>query len=151
RLCERGIDSQFASAEERFCPFRNGGAKELKVPDWQGHARPRVFASAAFSVGNEGGHAGVSGPWFEVSTPCPACSIIHDGSRDPLLCPGVAGCIIGPNRRRPRFRAKFFDGRSIVTEQEIEAKVIEIVAEQMAVEKGKISRETRFIEDLNAD
>lgn len=38
-----------------------------------------------------------------------------------------------------------------MTEQEIESKVIEIVAEQMAVEKGKISRDTRFIEDLNAD
>jgi len=38
-----------------------------------------------------------------------------------------------------------------VTEQEIEAKVIEIVAEQMGVEKDKISRETSFVNDLNAD
>lgn len=38
-----------------------------------------------------------------------------------------------------------------VTEQEIEAKVIEIVAEQMGVEKDKISRDTSFVNDLNAD
>jgi acyl carrier protein len=38
-----------------------------------------------------------------------------------------------------------------VTEQEIEAKVIEIVAEQMGVDKGEINRETSFVNDLNAD
>jgi acyl carrier protein len=38
-----------------------------------------------------------------------------------------------------------------VTEQEIEAKVIEIVAEQMGVEKGTITRATSFVNDLNAD
>ena len=38
-----------------------------------------------------------------------------------------------------------------MTEAEIEAKVIEIVAEQMGVEKGEISRETSFANDLNAD
>lgn len=38
-----------------------------------------------------------------------------------------------------------------MTEQEIEAKVIEIVAEQMGADKAKITRETNFIEDLNAD
>ncbi len=38
-----------------------------------------------------------------------------------------------------------------MTEQEIEAKVIEIVAEQMGADKGKISRSTSFVEDLNAD
>jgi len=38
-----------------------------------------------------------------------------------------------------------------VTEQEIEAKVIEIVAEQMGADKAKISRETSFVVDLNAD
>jgi acyl carrier protein len=38
-----------------------------------------------------------------------------------------------------------------VTEQEIEAKVIEIVAEQMGADKVKISRSTSFVEDLNAD
>ncbi|MCI0498951.1 MAG: acyl carrier protein [Planctomycetales bacterium] len=35
--------------------------------------------------------------------------------------------------------------------QAIEAKVVEIVSEQMGVEKGEISRETSFINDLNAD
>lgn len=36
-------------------------------------------------------------------------------------------------------------------EQEIEAKVIEIVANQMGTDKAQISRETSFVEDLNAD
>jgi len=35
--------------------------------------------------------------------------------------------------------------------QAVEAKVIEIVSEQMGVDKGEISRETSFINDLNAD
>ncbi|MCC5786834.1 MAG: acyl carrier protein [Phycisphaerales bacterium] len=39
----------------------------------------------------------------------------------------------------------------MVTEQEIESKVIEIVAEQMGAEKDKITRETRFVDDLHAD
>ncbi|MEM7629334.1 MAG: acyl carrier protein [Planctomycetota bacterium] len=38
-----------------------------------------------------------------------------------------------------------------MTEHEIEAKVIDIVAEQMGAEKAKITRETSFVEDLNAD
>jgi acyl carrier protein len=38
-----------------------------------------------------------------------------------------------------------------VTEAEIEAKVREIVAEQMGVEKSEITRETNFANDLNAD
>ncbi|MEO1278240.1 MAG: acyl carrier protein [Planctomycetota bacterium] len=38
-----------------------------------------------------------------------------------------------------------------MTESEIEAKVIDIVAEQMHAEKEKISRETSFVDDLNAD
>jgi acyl carrier protein len=42
-------------------------------------------------------------------------------------------------------------GESDVNEQEIEAKVIDIVAEQMGVEKGTISRNTSFVNDLNAD
>ena len=36
-------------------------------------------------------------------------------------------------------------------EKEIEGKVISIVAEQMGVEKGEVSRETDFVNDLNAD
>lgn len=38
-----------------------------------------------------------------------------------------------------------------MTEAEIEAKVIDIVAEQMGVEKTEITRETSFVNDLNAD
>lgn len=35
--------------------------------------------------------------------------------------------------------------------KEIETKVIEIVSEQMGVDKSEITRETSFINDLNAD
>ena len=38
-----------------------------------------------------------------------------------------------------------------MTETEIEAKVIDIVAEQMGVDKNAISRETNFTNDLHAD
>ena len=38
-----------------------------------------------------------------------------------------------------------------MTEQEIESKVIDIVAEQMNADREKISRETSFVDDLNAD
>lgn len=38
-----------------------------------------------------------------------------------------------------------------MTETEIEAKVIEIVANQMGADKSTISRKTSFVEDLNAD
>lgn len=34
---------------------------------------------------------------------------------------------------------------------EIEEKVISIVAEQMGVDKGEINRDTNFVNDLNAD
>jgi acyl carrier protein len=43
------------------------------------------------------------------------------------------------------------DGEHRVTEQEIESKVIDIVAEQMGADKAKITRTTSFVEDLNAD
>ena len=36
-------------------------------------------------------------------------------------------------------------------ESEIEAKVIEIVSEQMGVDRSEITRETSFANDLNAD
>ena len=36
-------------------------------------------------------------------------------------------------------------------EKEIEEKVISIVAEQMGVDKSEISRDTNFVNDLNAD
>lgn len=38
-----------------------------------------------------------------------------------------------------------------MTEQEIEAKVIEIVAQQMGHDKAKITRTSSFVDDLNAD
>jgi acyl carrier protein len=38
-----------------------------------------------------------------------------------------------------------------VADADIQAKVIEIVSEQMGVDKGEISPETSFINDLNAD
>jgi len=38
-----------------------------------------------------------------------------------------------------------------VSSQELEDKVISIVSEQMAINKAEISRETSFINDLNAD
>ena len=42
-------------------------------------------------------------------------------------------------------------GDKSVTEQDIEAKVIDIVAEQLGADKSKITRETSFVDDLNAD
>jgi len=38
-----------------------------------------------------------------------------------------------------------------VSPEEIESKVIDIVAEQMNTDKSKISRDTSFVDDLNAD
>ena len=35
--------------------------------------------------------------------------------------------------------------------EEVEAKVIDIVSEQMGVDKAEVSRDTSFINDLNAD
>ncbi len=35
--------------------------------------------------------------------------------------------------------------------KEVETKVIEIISEQMGVDKAEITRETSFINDLNAD
>jgi acyl carrier protein len=40
-------------------------------------------------------------------------------------------------------------GRNV--SEEIEVKVIEIVSEQMGVDKSEITRETSFVNDLNAD
>lgn len=38
-----------------------------------------------------------------------------------------------------------------MTEQEIEAKVVEIISQQMGHDKDKIKREMSFSDDLNAD
>jgi acyl carrier protein len=42
-------------------------------------------------------------------------------------------------------------GAPIMDEKEIEEKVIDIVAEQMGVDKSEVSRDTSFVNDLNAD
>lgn len=59
------------------------------------------------------------------------------------------------NPLRPTFGlsapAGAHDGDPAVTEAEIEAKVVDIVSEQMSVEKAEISRDTSFVNDLNAD
>lgn len=39
----------------------------------------------------------------------------------------------------------------VATEKEVEEKVISIVSEQLGVDKAEISRETSFVNDLNAD
>jgi len=39
----------------------------------------------------------------------------------------------------------------VATVAEIEEKVIQIVSEQLSVDKNEISRETSFVNDLNAD
>ncbi|MFZ4575245.1 MAG: acyl carrier protein [Phycisphaerales bacterium] len=38
-----------------------------------------------------------------------------------------------------------------MTDQEIEAKVIDIIAERMGQDRSKITREMSFVDDLNAD
>ena len=38
-----------------------------------------------------------------------------------------------------------------MTKEEIEAKVRTVLAEQLAVDEGMVTREARFAEDLNAD
>ncbi len=43
------------------------------------------------------------------------------------------------------------EDQAVPSAAEIEAKVIEIVAEQMSVNKGEITRNTSFVNDLNAD
>jgi acyl carrier protein len=42
-------------------------------------------------------------------------------------------------------------GSTLVDPATVESKVIEIVSNQMGVDKAEISRETSFINDLNAD
>jgi acyl carrier protein len=51
----------------------------------------------------------------------------------------------GPETQTTRFR------EVTTVPEEIEEKVIEIVSEQMGVDKSEITRETSFVNDLNAD
>jgi len=46
---------------------------------------------------------------------------------------------------------RFQSGLGGLNMEDIEQKVIEIVSEQMGVDKSEITRETHFINDLNAD
>lgn len=39
----------------------------------------------------------------------------------------------------------------MISDEEIEQKVIQIVSEQMSVDKAEITRQTSFVNDLNAD
>lgn len=39
----------------------------------------------------------------------------------------------------------------MISDEEIEQKVIQIVSEQMSVDKNEITRQTSFVNDLNAD
>jgi len=39
----------------------------------------------------------------------------------------------------------------VISDEEIEQKVIQIVSEQMSVDKNEITRQTSFVNDLNAD
>ena len=48
-------------------------------------------------------------------------------------------------------KTKLKGGSILVDSTEIESKVIEIVSEQMGVDKAEISKETSFVNDLNAD
>ncbi len=40
---------------------------------------------------------------------------------------------------------------AVATQEEIKEKVIKIVSEQMGVDKGEVTMETSFVNDLNAD
>lgn len=57
----------------------------------------------------------------------------------------------GRRLEQPAHSAEFGDRSSNMTEAEIQEKVISIVAEQMGVEKGEITIDTNFVNDLNAD
>src|SRR3972149_11979460 len=58
----------------------------------------------------------------------------------------------GVRRRPPRNGPRrFAAGGTPVTSAEIQDKVFNIVSEQMGINKAEITRETSFVNDLNAD
>jgi acyl carrier protein len=66
----------------------------------------------------------------------------------PIYCRVIAGM----NFSADDMKSVAWPLKEIVMEtKEIEQKVIDIVAEQMGVDKGEINRDTHFINDLNAD
>ena len=56
-----------------------------------------------------------------------------------------------PKSARPRWTGQNCQGKVEKIMDDIDTKVIEIVSEQMGVDKSEITRETHFINDLNAD
>lgn len=79
-----------------------------------------------------------------------------DEEQSPSRCGALASATLGVNSggagaARPPDFARMPDGECPVTGQEIEAKVIAIVAKQMGVDEKTIKRETNFTSDLNAD
>jgi acyl carrier protein len=78
--------------------------------------------------------------------PIPA-SAVHSGAR--LICKTCIDRYSLPNLGPGGSETCLGEVDSIM--DEIETKVIEIVSEQMGVDKGEITRETHFINDLNAD
>jgi acyl carrier protein len=63
----------------------------------------------------------------------------------------VERSVIAPRRVEPAGRAGGIYRAGGTHMDDIETKVIEIVSEQMGVDKSEITRETHFINDLNAD
>jgi acyl carrier protein len=68
---------------------------------------------------------------------------------------GGGTCISREQRRPSEYSDSVKEDTQVSIEdvdvQQIENKVIEIISEQMGVDKTEISRETSFINDLNAD
>jgi len=77
----------------------------------------------------------------------PKVALAWSGGRSYSTATRKAGsCVFG----RKSKASKPFQGERIVPD-DIEQKVIEIVAEQMGTDKSEITRETSFVNDLNAD
>ena len=58
--------------------------------------------------------------------------------------------VISPSRR-VQACIGILEDSEVATTVEIQEKVMQIVCEQMSVEKSELSRETSFVNDLNAD
>ena len=54
-------------------------------------------------------------------------------------------------QKKCRPRVEYLEENVVPTATEIEDKVFQIVSEQMSVDKGELSSETSFVNDLNAD
>jgi acyl carrier protein len=67
------------------------------------------------------------------------------------VCPAGTVAATGPFRWAMCVSNSGSGGHDVAEINEIEQKVIDIVAEQMGVDKAEITRDTSFINDLNAD